>query len=189
MFEKPNSDAAPAAPGAHPFEQTPASPSAPPQSTSDFPLPASDFETPSDFNTGFHPSLRLTLHSLRHRLRCTAADLESAVHHLLIQPAWLQDQSTGHILATVTLPEATQLANLLLSPNSGEAADNPQPSTNNPHLLLKKPGRYYIIQLSPQDNPRLVKLCFTTDLPGRLDNIRCIAPPARNFAHWPAEEF
>src|SRR6476661_7069263 len=50
------------------------------------------------------------------RPRCAAQDLESAIQHLLLQPTWLQDHSTGQVVATVTLPEATQLADLLLDP-------------------------------------------------------------------------
>jgi hypothetical protein len=51
--------------------------------------------------------------------------------------------------------------------------------------LAPEEGMFYLIQLEPEHDPGRFKVGFTTDLDGRLRQLRCSAPFAQYMKTWP----
>src|SRR5207247_2118965 len=87
----------------------------------------------------------------------------------------------NQMVATISIEEAATIRQEIIK--STETVGDGSAAASG--LFSDDTGFFYVIQLEPDHDPGRFKVGFTTDLDGRLQKHRCVAPFAKYVRSWP----
>jgi hypothetical protein len=129
---------------------------------------------------------RVAIVDLADELQVRKQRIFKLLSRLGIRPTQRREASRGNQnVAMITLEEAVAIRKELVR-SAGLTEDGllQALSSGNSVSLVEDVGYFYLIQLEPEHDPGRFKVCFTTELDGRLQKHRCSAPFARYLKSW-----